>query len=100
ASAVAIELEALCLSSAGQPIEMLLEVGDALVRIELHTFFEIGRRWHRRHASPQAGSCASPLGLRIATAVPTPRPWRPEISSCSRGFLRCYRPRFTRNRST
>ena len=43
---MAVELEAPGFGGRHQPVEMLVEVRDAVVRVETHDLFEVGRPLH------------------------------------------------------
>jgi hypothetical protein len=57
-----IELEALRLGRTFQPVEMHVEVGDAVLRVETHDFFQVGHHPFIVVADPKGKSdCAPPM---------------------------------------
>ena len=67
ARGVPVELEALRLGRSFQPVEMLVEIGDAVVRIELHHFFKVP---HHASFIPCRPDKAQAPRLRGSAAVP------------------------------
>ena len=57
---MAIELETLAVGFALEPVEMPLEIRDALFGVEIHADFKIGRRGHSPYASRDAWQFATP----------------------------------------
>lgn len=69
ACGMAVEPEAALAGRRLEPIEMNVELGDPLVRVEAHDFFEIGRFLHGPHIHGKRACGQAPVALREVGAL-------------------------------